>query len=1020
MIRDSIEFPDEVRWILFVLLGELPLQGSSDMAYESSDPYEDYGNRVLDLRDRITDLVRKVDGALPPEVAERFKEAMGTITDARGSDTMSELSAQLRQVADNRVKHSRNIMESKYEIIAEAFLLLAQLAIIAAMSFFTGGLSFGQTALAKARTRLAVLMALYRLLNQTHLMPALSEAVQEALTTFAVRLAMIALNDGKRRPDGFDARDILRSAAVGAFAGLFGSVISKYIGDVFKHQFKNFGDNKYAQFGGQAFRGAASEGPSEGLAEFIVNGLFDGKWKFDPMALAGGSASAVSEMIISSGVERFSKDLNNKFFGNHNTSGVYNPLPGAGSVLGPAGGPRGGASGAPRPTVDSSTAATATGTPTPTPTPPPRPVVPPTTVHATHTGTSTSEVPGSGTDPYPYPYLDPDTSTVHTTGTGTAPVAGPDAYPGTTGADPYTGAGRPVPDHPFGTTPLTTPEAGAIDPTPTPTPMPMPTASSLGGVDTTPAGGRGTPSSSTSPTAASTTPVPSPRGRDTTSDIAAGHTLHETPDPVRSPAASPLPDPDGLTAPNVPGTTPSATPDTTTGRAPAATGQGGTPASDHDPAARNRHLAGAGADTARTDTAGDPAPAGDARTTAPPSADGTAPAPAPHPAHTEPARPEQWRSRQASVPPAVVQVDLPTAADDAPSDTPGEVREDRAAGRTTVQRVPTDDGRWVRVLTLELPVTPGPGFSADARQDFQERMRALLDTGINNGPYLPGSGDQLHVDVRLVDHSPGAGAVELSVTDTPAVSDPLHIRLLADDPALAPAERDRRRTANDMAALRQILRHAGIRPGPEDGSGPVLPPDTLQAVEDLTGADMSTAPITTVTSSPGSPTSPAARPSVVSAGPEATPAPRTDAEATSGAPEPLLSDGPEPATTPPVRRPATASDSAPAQTTDAADAADAAGISGSRGVPEPASARALVERLLSASSAGERGVVLGGLSSVELEGLAADPVVVDALRGGLSAGEFAEVAAHLMVRVPVGVERPVSARGVVRALVARV
>ncbi|MGO4755610.1 hypothetical protein AB4212_44640, partial [Streptomyces sp. 2MCAF27] len=157
MVPDSIEFPEEVRWILFVLLGELPLQASSDMAFDRNTPYEDNGDRVLELRDRITDLVYKVDGALPPEVADRFKEAMATLIDVGGSDTMSGFSDQFRQKSRNQIGHSRNIMESKFEIIAEALILLAELAIIAALSFFTGGLSFGDTAAAKARTTVAVL-----------------------------------------------------------------------------------------------------------------------------------------------------------------------------------------------------------------------------------------------------------------------------------------------------------------------------------------------------------------------------------------------------------------------------------------------------------------------------------------------------------------------------------------------------------------------------------------------------------------------------------------------------------------------------------------------------------------------------------------------------------------------------------------------------------------------------------------------------------------------------------------------
>ena len=81
LVPDSIEFPESARWILFVLLGELPLQASSDMAFERSTPFEEHGDRLLELRGRVAELMGKVDGALPPEVAARFKEAMSTLTD---------------------------------------------------------------------------------------------------------------------------------------------------------------------------------------------------------------------------------------------------------------------------------------------------------------------------------------------------------------------------------------------------------------------------------------------------------------------------------------------------------------------------------------------------------------------------------------------------------------------------------------------------------------------------------------------------------------------------------------------------------------------------------------------------------------------------------------------------------------------------------------------------------------------------------------------------------------------------
>ena len=62
---------------------------------------------------------------------------------------------------------------------------------------------------------------------------------------------------------------------------------------------------------------------------------------------------------------------------------------------------------------------------------------------------------------------------------------------------------------------------------------------------------------------------------------------------------------------------------------------------------------------------------------------------------------------------------------------------------------------------------------------------------------------------------------------------------------------------------------------------------------------------------------------------------------------------------------------------------------------------------------------LAELSPGERERLASDPVLADALRTALSAPDFAETAAQLMVQVPAGVDQPVSARQEVRKQIAR-
>ncbi|MEV0478868.1 hypothetical protein, partial [Streptomyces prunicolor] len=68
--------------------------------------------------------------------------------------------------------------------------------------------------------------------------------------------------------------------------------------------------------------------------------------------------------------------------------------------------------------------------------------------------------------------------------------------------------------------------------------------------------------------------------------------------------------------------------------------------------------------------------------------------------------------------------------------------------RTQVRRIQAPNGTWVRDYTLNLPVTTA---NPDLTQQLNERITGLLDTHLNSGLALPSSGDQLHINLNLVD-----------------------------------------------------------------------------------------------------------------------------------------------------------------------------------------------------------------------------------------------------------------------------
>ncbi|MBD2827328.1 hypothetical protein ID875_00575 [Streptomyces globisporus] len=183
-----------------------------------------------------------------------------------------------------------------------------------------------------------------------------------------------------------------------------------------------------------------------------------------------------------------------------------------------------------------------------------------------------------------------------------------------------------------------------------------------------------------------------------------------------------------------------------------------------------------------------------------------------------------------------------TPADPAPLDGP------ETPVRAWVQRVQADDGRWLSNVSLHLPVRTGEGFSPAELDALQERMRTLLDTHLNHGLQLPGSGDQLHIDVTLTAAPDHAEAVELSRTARPEGSDHLNWRLHSTDPAATPEEAAERRTCDDAAVLQHLLGYAGVpgrgpaaeallrelvRQSATGTPGPAVPQHFLRAVESV-------------------------------------------------------------------------------------------------------------------------------------------------------------------------------------------
>ncbi|WP_432011259.1 lonely Cys domain-containing protein [Streptomyces cucumeris] len=1006
---DFVSFTEEERALNWVLTGEWPLEASSDLAFEMNLRLNDLADQIYGVRDWLYDLAYQAQDALPTTVAERSGRVIESL-----ADMLTELGDTLTtEHAANQTKHASNIGVAKVESMFELALLIAQLAIITAMSFFTGGLSLSEAAVAKARTTVSLLTIAQRLFGSTPLAP-LTEALEEGLTSIAAQLTYMGITDGGRRPSGIDWSDVGRAALVGALAGLFAGGLSDVIGKAFKSAFKNFGENKWRDFGGELFRAFTSEGLGEGSAVVLTNGLLDGNWQVKWNDFVGAGVSAVSEEVLGKGGEGIGKGLNKGFLGGGGGFNVFN------SLLNPD---------SPRTDHGNSTDITGksdssegTGTP-----------VPPPSVDVSPEGLPLSTPPpvtgSTGPTPFTLPTSTPPTTTPFSTPPLEIPLSSTPPLTSTLPplAGPPTTVGFSIPDTPDAPSTLNTPP-----PAPTPAPIPAPThpATPITAVpppvsgtpshvpETDPNIGIDTPDSDWDTTAGSSTVDPEVDGHsdvtdstditdwDTDEEIGQHTHIDSTGTSDVSPQTGPpsqLPKPSPL-------------PDLKT-----------TPLPDLDaPRPHTQTTESPGPEPATAPSEAAPHTTPEADTTPPPPAGQAAPPVAHHPPTEEPVRdpvrPDQWRPQRQHTPATSLHTQLPAAPhpvqhtlDGTPTPQP---HQDTVV-RTDVRSIPTDDGRTVRDLSLELPVRFGEGFSADQLPGLQERIHGLLDSQVNHGLSLPGSNDQLHIGLNLV-HDPGhAESIELTAIGSanPVPSDQFHIRLTPDDPALGAPERNRRQARNDANALRQILRYAGIDVAPEAVNRPLLSPEHLRTIEGLTeraqDAEPVAAPPTMVTTTSTDRTSSTPDPQVI----DRTTPPEQHTP-TAGYPEqpspPPPADVPAPSPplpgSVPALSPATLSPDTPS-----------AKLNNSLNVAQPFVADPLRELAwrLPAMSPAERARELSQVSPAERERLASNRALVDVLRHKLPFAEFAETAAQLMVQLPVGVNQPVSARSEVLARVAR-
>ncbi|MGW3109747.1 hypothetical protein ACWDEW_48650, partial [Streptomyces sp. NPDC001100] len=139
----------------------------------------------------------------------------------------------------------------------------------------------------------------------------------------------------------------------------------------------------------------------------------------------------------------------------------------------------------------------------------------------------------------------------------------------------------------------------------------------------------------------------------------------------------------------------------------------------------------------------------------------------------DPAPKDSWHGLRPHARPAVHSTErFDPHADQSNSPRPGALSGATTLVRTQVRRIQAPNGQWVRDYTLNLPVTT---TSPNLTQQLNERITRLLDTHLNSGLALPGSGDQLHINLNLISDPAHPEAITLTNTANPDRADQLHL-----------------------------------------------------------------------------------------------------------------------------------------------------------------------------------------------------------------------------------------------------
>lgn len=236
---EGLTFNEDERKLFLFLMGTEPPEAVPQDVYALREPFDTLDQDLGSLAEHYAEVVTGIDGALPDEVIEQFKQTFGAFLGATGGiNHIDQIREAAQQMGDQVGEWSRSLLEAQVQIIAMLIALMVQLAIMSALAAFTGGSTLGEEAIAEQTTRLGIEMILDRLLSLLRfVMPTAIQAAIGALLMMAASLIASSI-DGDPRGPHVDWKWVGEGALGGALADIgirgIGGLFDNLIGNALK------------------------------------------------------------------------------------------------------------------------------------------------------------------------------------------------------------------------------------------------------------------------------------------------------------------------------------------------------------------------------------------------------------------------------------------------------------------------------------------------------------------------------------------------------------------------------------------------------------------------------------------------------------------------------------------------------------------------------------------------------------------------------------------------------------------